>query len=117
MGGDDSQKLLHWRGPTPPPARKPPAQLRINKVTEPSVGISRAPPFLAMASATARLGHFWKVQVGHSWRAPKFWLMAPSAMGKHLPTVRCTTPAPPSSGACHDGIRAHKCLACSRSNA
>jgi hypothetical protein len=24
-----------------------------------------------MASATARLGHFWKVQVGQFWRAPK----------------------------------------------
>ena len=27
-----------------------------------------------MASATTRQGHFWKVQVGHSWRAPKFLL-------------------------------------------
>ena len=55
-----------------PPGRKPPAQLRINKVTEPAVGISRPPPLLAMASATARLGHFWKVPVGQFWRAPKF---------------------------------------------
>src|SRR3989442_15815273 len=29
MGGDDSQKLLPWRGILSPPGRKPPAQLRI----------------------------------------------------------------------------------------
>ena len=28
MGGDDSQKLLPWRGSYSPPGRKPPAQLR-----------------------------------------------------------------------------------------
>ena len=44
---------------------------QINKVTEPAVGISRAPLFPAMASATARLGHYWKVRVGHFCRAPK----------------------------------------------
>jgi hypothetical protein len=54
-----------------PPGRKPPAPLRINNVTEPAVGISLTPASLAMASATARLGHFWKVQVGQFWRAPK----------------------------------------------
>src|ERR1700735_2213010 len=36
-----------------PPGRKPPAQLRINKVTESAVGISRVPLFLPLASATA----------------------------------------------------------------
>src|ERR1039457_5182964 len=34
MGGDDSQKLLPWRGIPSSPGRKPPAQLRINNVTE-----------------------------------------------------------------------------------
>jgi hypothetical protein len=34
MGGDDSQKLLPWRGIHSAPGRKPPAQLRINNVTE-----------------------------------------------------------------------------------
>ena len=34
MGGDDSQKLLPWRGIHSSPGRKPPAQLRINNVTE-----------------------------------------------------------------------------------
>src|ERR1039457_443517 len=34
MGGDDSQKLLPCRGSYSPPGRKPPAQLRINNVTE-----------------------------------------------------------------------------------
>src|ERR1017187_5632694 len=75
MGGDDSQKLLPWREIRSPPGRsKPPAHCRINTVTETAVGISRAPPSpasLAMASATASLGHFWKAQVGQFWRAPK----------------------------------------------
>jgi hypothetical protein len=39
MGGDDSQKLLPWRGIYSPPGRKPPAHCRINMVTEPAVGI------------------------------------------------------------------------------
>jgi hypothetical protein len=35
MGGDDSQKLLPWRGIRSPPGRgKPPAHCRINTVTE-----------------------------------------------------------------------------------
>jgi hypothetical protein len=34
MGGDDSQKLLPWRGIHSPPGRKPPAQLRINTLTQ-----------------------------------------------------------------------------------
>ena len=71
MGGDDSQKLLPWRGIHSSPGRKPPAQLRINTVTESAIGISPPPPLLAIASATARLGHSWQVQVGQFWRAPK----------------------------------------------
>jgi len=45
----------------------------INNVTENTLGISWPPPSqagLAMASATALLGHFWKAQVGQFWRAP-----------------------------------------------
>ena len=40
MGGDDSQKLLPWRGAYSSPGRKPPAHCRINNVTETAVGIS-----------------------------------------------------------------------------
>jgi hypothetical protein len=42
MGGDDSQKLLPWRGIHSSPGRKPPAQLRINNVTE-TAGWNLAP--------------------------------------------------------------------------
>ena len=34
MGGDDSQKLLPWRGIHSSPGRKPPAQLRTNTLTQ-----------------------------------------------------------------------------------
>src|ERR1019366_3504067 len=75
MGGDDSQKLLPWRGIHSSPGRKPPAQLRINNVTE-TAGWNLALPLpslagLAVASATGRLGHFWKAHSGQFWRAPK----------------------------------------------
>jgi hypothetical protein len=67
MGGDDSQKLLPWRGSTPLRGANLRLNYEINNVTETAVGISRVPTSLAslaIASATARLGHFWKVQVG-----------------------------------------------------
>ena|SRR5579863_4086779 len=35
MGGDDSQKLLPWRGIISLPGRKPPAHYEINTVTVP----------------------------------------------------------------------------------
>ena len=34
MGGDDSQKLLPWRGSYSPPGRKPPAHYRIDTVAQ-----------------------------------------------------------------------------------
>jgi len=34
MGGDDSQKLLPWRGIISLPGRKPPAHYEINTVTD-----------------------------------------------------------------------------------
>ena len=75
MGGDDSQKLLPWRGIHSSPGRKPPAQLRINNVTETAGWNLALPPpslaGLAVASATGRLGHFWKAHSGQFWRAPK----------------------------------------------
>src|ERR1035441_2949992 len=75
MGGDDSQKLLPWRGIHSSPGRKPPAQLRINNVTETAGWNLALPPpslaGLAVASATGRLGHFWKAPSGQFWRAPK----------------------------------------------
>ena len=76
MGGDDSQKLLPWRGIHSSPGRKPPAHYRINTVTETAGwNLARLPPpspaSLAKASATSRLGHFWQAQVGQFWCAPK----------------------------------------------
>src|SRR5437660_6359892 len=75
MGGDDSQKLLPWRGIYfPSGAQTSGSNYEINNVTETAVGISWVPPplaSLALASATARLGHFWKAQAGQFCRAPK----------------------------------------------
>ena len=34
MGGDDSQKLLPWRGSYSSPGRKPPAYSKINTLTD-----------------------------------------------------------------------------------
>jgi hypothetical protein len=74
MGGDDSQKLLPWRGIYfPSGAQTSGSNYEINNVTETAVGISPSPLLAsqAMASATAGLGHFWKAQVGQFCRAPK----------------------------------------------
>ena len=44
----------------------------INNVTETALGnLTGAPSVLARASATDRLGHFWKAEAGQFWRAPK----------------------------------------------
>jgi hypothetical protein len=67
MGGDDSQKLLPWRGIYSSPGRKPPAQLPKSTISLKLAGWNlqgRSLATLAMASASARLGHFWKAQVG-----------------------------------------------------
>ena len=46
MGGDDSQKLLPWRGIYSSPGRKPPAQLPKSTISlKPAVGISRGAPW------------------------------------------------------------------------
>src|ERR1017187_8211324 len=86
MGGDDSQKLLPWRGIHSSPGRKPPAQLRINNVTETAGWNLALPPpslaGLAVASATGRLGHFWKAHSGQFWRAPKYSLAETAARAR-----------------------------------
>src|SRR5271165_750752 len=68
MGGDDSQNLTLWRGiDSPPRHSKPPAQLTATPyctVTENCRGV------LVGRSATHRLGHFRKADLGHFWRAP-----------------------------------------------
>ena len=43
MGGDDSQKLLPWRGIYSSPGRKPPAHYEINTVTETAPRFARLP--------------------------------------------------------------------------
>ena len=92
MGGDDSQKLLPWRGIYfPSGAQTSGSNYEINNVTETAVGISWVPPplaSLALASATARLGHFWKAQVGQFYRAPKSYLNHMDSLSKeNLPTA------------------------------
>ena len=34
MGGDDSQKLLPWRGAYSPPGRRPPVHCKLNTLTQ-----------------------------------------------------------------------------------
>jgi len=43
MGGDDSQKLLPWRGIYSSPGRKPPAHYEINTVPETAPRFTRLP--------------------------------------------------------------------------
>ena len=43
MGGDDSQKLLPWRGYYSSPGPKPPARNEINTVTETAPRFARLP--------------------------------------------------------------------------
>ena len=72
MGGDDSQKLLPWRGIHSSPGRKPPAQLRNQQYLILRLEISRGGHHRSgRASATDRLDHFWKAEAGQFWRAPK----------------------------------------------
>jgi len=62
MGGDDSQKLLPWRGIDSSPGRKPPAHYEINTVTE------TATTFCAAASGSvAQLQTAWVIFGKHRW--------------------------------------------------
>ena len=75
MGADDSQKLLPWRETIfPSRAQTSGSHYEINNVAE-TAGWNLALSLLLvdqeMASATARLGHFWSAQVGQFCRAPK----------------------------------------------
>ena len=66
MGGDDSLKLLPWRGSFSSPGRSRPPDQQINTVMEMGQVLAEGP------SATGALGHFWKVAPDHFWKAPKF---------------------------------------------
>ena len=68
MGGDDSQKLLPWRGIYSSPGRKPPAHYEINTVTETAPRLARLPAGVWLSYC---LGHFWQAQMGQFWRVPK----------------------------------------------
>ena len=75
MGGDDSQKLLPWSGgQLPSRAQTSGSHYEINNVAETAdwnLALSLLLVNHEMASATARLGHFWKALVGQFCRAPK----------------------------------------------
>jgi hypothetical protein len=68
MGGHDSQKLLPRRGSYSSPGRSKPPAYRTNTLTDHS--LSRLQTSQA-GSATHRVGHFWKAQVGNFSKAPK----------------------------------------------
>src|SRR5579871_2229885 len=70
MGGDDSQKLLPWRGTLSSPGRsRPPAHYEINTVMDNDFGPRRAPR--QGDSATNWVGHFGRAQGGQFSKAPK----------------------------------------------
>jgi len=73
MGGDDSQKLLPWRGPTP--LRGANLRLTTNQHCNRKLRWgSRGAPLPSQSdrgSATDCLGHSWKAQMGQFSRAPK----------------------------------------------
>jgi len=70
MGGDDSQKLLPWRGTLSSPGRsRPPAHYEINTVMDNDFGPRGAPR--QGDSATDWEGHFGRAQVGQFSKAPK----------------------------------------------
>ena len=81
MGGDDSQKLLPWRGSAPLRGANLRLHYEINTLTQtrhsdlprqlPRAEGAIAPSPVLQGSATGCLGHSWKAQVGHFWRAPK----------------------------------------------
>ena len=74
MGGDDSQKLLPWRGMYSSPGRKPPAQQQNQHCNGklrwggPGHHFAQQP---RRHSATDCLGHFRKADLGHFSQAPK----------------------------------------------
>ena len=62
MGGDDSQKLLPWRGIYSSPGRKPPAHYEINTVTETAPRFARLP-----CGSVAQLQTAWVIFGKHRW--------------------------------------------------
>jgi hypothetical protein len=72
MGGDDSQKLLPWRGIYSSPGRKPPAHYEINNVTESAPRFARLPAGVWLSYRLP--GSFLASRVGQFWRVPKIGL-------------------------------------------
>jgi hypothetical protein len=96
MGGDDSQKLLPWRGSAPLQGANLRLNYEINNVTETAGwNLALTPPSLAglaVASATGRLGHFWKAEAGQFWRAPKSFTKSARRTRRWRVKYRGTTP-------------------------
>ena len=65
MGGDDSQKLMPWRGTSSSPGRgKPPAHYEINTVTENGGGVCRGPDDQVSALSYRLPGSFLESRSG-----------------------------------------------------
>ena len=62
MGGDNSQKLLPWRGIISSPGRKPPAHQEINTVTE-----TAPTPCTNASRILAQLLNAWVIFGKHRW--------------------------------------------------
>jgi hypothetical protein len=73
MGGDDSQKLLPWRGiGLLSGAQQTSGSQQNHTVTENGRAALRGPSLQpGVRSAIDNLGHFWKAGVGHYSKAPK----------------------------------------------
>ena len=80
MGGDDSQKLLPWRGIRSSPGRKPPAQLTKSTISlKLAVGLSRGAP--RPLGLWPQLQPAWVIFGKHRWvnsgarRSPSSWIL------------------------------------------
>jgi hypothetical protein len=70
MGGDDSQKLLPWRGILLLSRAQTSGSLRNQHCNGNGAHVLRG-CLRNCGSATDCLGHSWQAQVGQFWRAPK----------------------------------------------
>src|SRR3989442_7266338 len=82
MGGDDSQKLLLWRGAYSSPGRKPPAHYEFNTVTENCRrDLARATSPASQPRYVAQLQTAWVIF------GKQTWVTSPAR--RRMATIRC----------------------------
>src|SRR3989442_11324338 len=96
MGGDDSQKLLLWRGAYSSPGRKPPAHYEFNTVTENCRrDLARATSPASQPRYVAQLQTAWVIFGKQTWvtsparRRIERWMLV-TGIGLALGALLCT---------------------------